>query len=63
MKKSRIQINFPWNRSEEWTIISNMQRNYSVSPLRQCKTGYDEKLGVQEVSDSKVFWKTIIPLL
>ena len=57
MKKSRLRNNFLRNRTEENKILYNRQRNYCVS-----KTGYYENLNIKNITDNKLFWKSVKPL-
>ena len=40
-----------------------MQGNYFVSLLGKSKTGYYENLNIKNATDSKLFWKSVKPLL
>ena len=63
MKSSRLRNNFLRNRTEENKILYNRQRNYCVSLLRNSKKGYYENLNIKNVTDNKLFWKSVKPLL
>ena len=63
MKRSRLRNNFLRNRTEENKILYNRQRNYCVSLLRKSKRGYYENLNIKNVTDNKLFWKSVKPLL
>ena len=63
MKRSRLRDNFLRNRTEENKILYNRQRNYCVSPLRKFKRRYYENLNIKNVTDNKLFWKSVKPLL
>ena len=63
MKRSRLRNNFLRNRTEENKILYNRQRNYCVYLLRKSKTGYYENLNIKNVTDNKLFWKSVKPLL
>ena len=62
MKRSRLRNNFLRNRTEENKILYNRQRNYCVSLLRKSKRGYYENLNIKNVTDNKLFWKSVKPL-
>ena len=62
MKRSRFRNNFPRNRTEENKILYNRQRNCCVSLLRESKRGYYENLNIKNVTDNKLFWKSVKPL-
>ena len=63
MKRSRLRNNFLRNRTEENKILYNKQRNYCVSLLRKSKRGYYENLNIKNVTDNKLFWKSVKSLL
>ena len=63
MKRSRLRNNFLRNRTEEDKIIYNRQRNYCVSLLQKSKKGYYENLNIKNITDNKLFWKSVKPLL
>ena len=63
IKRSRLRNNFLRNRTEENKIICNSQRNYCVSLLRKSKRGYYENLNIKNVTDDKLFWISVKPLL
>ena len=62
MKRSRPRNNFLRNRTEENKILYNRQGNYCVSLSRKPKRGYYENLKIKNVTDTKLFWKSIKPL-
>ena len=61
MKRSRLRNSFLVNRTEEHKIIYNRQRNYCVFLLQKSKTGYHENLNIKNVTDNKLFWKSVKP--
>ena len=63
MKRSRLRNNFLRNRTEEIKILFNRQRNYCVSFLQESKRGYYENSNIKNVTDNKLFWKSVKPLL
>ena len=63
MKTSRLRNNFLRNRTEGNKILYNKPRNYSVFLLQNSKTGYYENLNMKNVTDNKLFWKSVKPLL
>ena len=63
MKRLRLRNNFLRNRTEENKILYNRQRNYCVSLLRKSRRGYYENLNITNVTDGKLFWKSVKPLL
>ena len=63
MKRSRLPNNFLRNKIEENKILYNRQRNYCVSLLRKSKRRYYENLNIKNVTDNKLFWKSVKPLL
>ena len=62
-KRSRLHNNFLRNRTEENKILYNRQRNYCVSLFRKSKRGYYENLNIKNITDNKLFWKSVKPLL
>ena len=63
MKRSRFRNNFLRKRIEENKILYNRQRNYCVSLLGESKRAYYENLNIKKVTDNKLFWKSVKPLL
>ena len=63
MKRSRLRKNFLINRTEENKILYNRQRNYCTSLLRKSERGYYENLNIRNITDNKLFWKSVKPLL
>ena len=63
VKRSRLRNNFLRNRTEENEVLYDRQRNYCVSLLRKSKRGYYENLSIKNVTDNKLFWKSVKPLL
>ena len=63
MKRSRLHKNFLRKRTEENKILYNRQGNYCVSLLRKYKRGYYKNLNIRNVTDNKLFWKSVKPLL
>ena len=63
MKRPRSRNNFRRNRTEENEILYNRLRNYCVSLLRKSKRGYYGNLNIKNVTDNKLFWKSLKPLL
>ena len=61
MKRSRLRNNFLRNKTKENKI--NRQRNCCVSLLRKSKRGYYENLSIKNVTDNKLFWKSVKHLL
>ena len=47
------------NRAEENKIHYNRQRNYCVCLLRKSKRGCYENLNIKNVTDNKLFWKSV----
>ena len=63
MMRSRLCNIFLRNRTEENKILYKKQRNYCVSLLRRSKTEYYENLNIKNVTDNKLFRKSVKPLL
>ena len=62
MKRSRLRNNFLRNRTKENKILYNRQRNYFVSLLRKSKRRFYDNLNIKNVTDNKLFWKSVKPL-
>ena len=63
MKRSRPRNNFLGNRTEKNKILYNRQKNYCVSLLQKSKRGCYENLNIKNVTDNKLFWESVKPLL
>ena len=63
MKRSRLRNKYLKNNNEENRKLYAKQRNYCVSLLRKTKKTYYENLDERNVSDNKLFWKTVKPPL
>ena len=63
MKRSRLRNNFLRNRTEENKILYDRQRNYCASLLRKSKRRHYENLNIKNVTDNKLFWISVKPLL
>ena len=66
VKRSRLRNSFLRNRTERNKILYNRQRNvylFCVSLLRKSKTGYHENLNIENVTDNKLFCKSVKLLL
>ena len=61
MLRSQLKRKFDNNKSMENSKKYKQQRNYCVKPLRKTKMEYFQNVGVSEVNDIKVFWKTVKP--
>ena len=68
MKRSRLRNKYLNNNNEENVNckpnkLYTQKRNYWVSLLRRTKKVYYENLDERKVSDKKLSWKTVKPLL
>ena len=63
MLRARLKNIFLKNRSEESKINYNKQRNLCVTLLRKGKREYYQNLGVENVCNTKKFWKIVKPVL
>ena len=59
MNRTRIRNRFWRNPTEENRKAYNRQRNYCVNLIRREKRKYFENLNERDVTDNKIFWKTI----
>ena len=49
---------------KRWRLrLYNKQRNYCVPLLQKCKRGHYENLNMKNVTDNKLFCKSVEPLL
>ena len=63
MKSSRLRKNFLRNRTEENKILYNSQSNYCVCLLQKSKKEHYENLNIKNLTDNKLFWKSVKPFL
>ena len=61
MNRSRLKNNFHKNPTEENKLKFKKQRNYCVNLLRKEKKKYYSNLKLENITDNKLFWKTIKP--
>ena len=61
MKRTRIRNKFLRERTEANRRAYNIQRNYCVSLMRKTKRYYYSNLNHKQVTDNKIFWKTVKP--
>ena len=61
MTRARLRNKYLKNRNEENRAIYVKQRNYCASLLRKSKKKYYENLYERNLTDKKLFWKTIKP--
>ena len=59
MRRTRIKSRFFQKSTEENKTKYAKQRNYCVSLLRKIKSKYYSDLNKNDVTDNKMFWKTI----
>ena len=59
MTRTRVRNRFFKKRTEENKTKYAKQRNYCVSLLRKIKSKYYSGLNKNDVTDNKMFWKTI----
>ena len=63
MKSSTLLNNFLRNRTEDNHIFYNRLGNYCITFSRQFKKEHYKNLNVKEITDIKMFWKTVESLL
>ena len=61
MNRTRLRNKLLKNRSAENKFAYNCQRNYFVSLTRKSKRDYYNNLDNRNVTDNKLFWKTVKP--
>ena len=62
VSSSRLRNKYLRNRSDENKLAYNKQRNICTSLLKKEKTSYFENLDTSQITDNKMFWKTIKPM-
>ena len=60
-KRTRMRNKFLRERTEANRRAYNIQRNYCVSLIRKPKRDYYSNLNHKQVTDNKIFWKTVKP--
>ena len=63
MTRSKLRNKYLKERTEENRLLFTQQRNKCVSLLRKNKKTYYDNLDVKNVTDNKMFWKTVKPYL
>ena len=63
MTRNRLRNIYIKNRSNNNKREYNKQRNYCISLLRKTKTNYYASSNEKVLSDNKLFWRTVKPLL
>ena len=61
MKRTRMRNKFLRERTETNRRAYNIQRNYCVSLIQKTKRDYYSNLNHEQVTDNKIFWKTVKP--
>ena len=61
MKRTRMRNKFLRERTETNRRAYNIQRNYCVSLIQKTKRDYYSNLNHEQVTDNKIFWKTVNP--
>ena len=59
MTRSRLRNKYLKNKTEENRLLYTQQRNKSVSLLRKTKMNYYGNLNEKDITDHKIFWKTV----
>ena len=63
MHRSKLKnISHKTRAKEDWNNYKK-QRNFCVNLLRNTKNDYFLKLNIKDLTDNKIFWKTIKPFL
>ena len=63
MKRSELQTKFFKNKTKESMVKYKKQRNFCSRLNRREKKKYYSNLDIKNVTDNRLFWKTIKPLL
>ena len=61
MTRSQLKRKFNKNKSEQNSKKLKRQKNYCIKILHQTKMEYFQNMSVSQVSDKKMFWKTMNP--
>ena len=61
MKRTRMRNKFLRERTETNRRAYNIQINYCVSLIQKTKRDYYSNLNHEQVTDNKIFWKTVKP--
>ena len=59
MLRSKLRNKYLIEKSEEARLLYKKQRNVCVFLLKKAKKEYYENLDLQNVTDTKRFWKTV----
>ena len=59
MHRTRFRNKYLRNKTDENKRTYTKQRNYCVSLLRKSKREYYSNLDVMNITDNKMFWKTV----
>ena len=62
LDRTRLRNKFLKNRSAEKILAYNHQRDYCVPLIHKSKRNYYNTLDNRNVTDNKLFWKTVKPL-
>ena len=62
MLRSKLRNKYLIEKSEEARLLYKKQRNACVFLLKKVKKEYYENLDLQNVTDTKRFWKTVKPV-
>ena len=62
MKRSRLRNKFLNTKSDIDRKAYNKQRNLCVSLIRQGKKDFFNNISTRDITDNKIFWKTVKPL-
>ena len=62
MKRSRLENKFYKNRTEESSKAFKKQKNYCNRLYKRERRNFYTQLDLKEVTDNKMFWKTVSPL-
>ena len=63
MKRSRLRNKFLNSKSDIDRKAYNKQHNFCVSLIKKAKKGFFSSLNSRDITDNKIFWKTVKPFL
>ena len=63
MTRSRLLNKYKKEKTEESRVKYKKQRNFCVNLLRRTKKNFYNNLDVKQITDNRLFWKTVKPCL
>ena len=63
MTRSKLRNKYLKHKTDENRLLYTQQINKCVSVLRKTKINYYGNLDEKDITDNKIYWKTVNPLL